>query len=448
MITTPYSHEKEKKMKSASTRMKTQHSMLDHIPYEIQLEIIKRVSVVKSLVRFMSVSKPWKSFIESSEFIACFGVRHTQPHRLLLRSCGLWGLQGFRKSTPELFVIWNPSIRKLVGIVVPHLHKSITCFGFGVCPLTYDPTIVKMSYLEREDSRNLKWQVEIFTLSSKTWKMLPSNKLPRKSICIISLTQPVIDRFIFWLTYDIFVGKCSVLSFDLITHESKEGQGTSLWRMEDGVKGGVMTSFTKLFNINISDSFFLSMLLGFWMNGEPIIETEKDQDSFAKIQVYEPCSEHISDLGVNGGVPSSFFIFPYKETLLLIDHSDGKDAVPRFVDASNKLLDAVETSQMFSDRIVETQAISSNEGVLKRVICSNIAAPRATMSGSGSPKEFALGVMNLENVDPTMENGSAVYRFWELSMSISLERRSCILIKDANQRDTCCNRYPLAFCCN
>ncbi|GKC25784.1 lysine--tRNA ligase [Tanacetum coccineum] len=58
----------------------------------------------------------------------------------------------------------------------------------------------------------------------------------------------------------------------------------------------------------------------------------------------------------------------------------GEDAVPHFVDASNKLVDAVETSQRLSDKIGETQAISSNDGVLKPVISSNIAAPRVTQS--------------------------------------------------------------------
>nr|GEV15315.1 hypothetical protein [Tanacetum cinerariifolium] len=50
----------------------------------IQMEIIKKVSDVKSLIRFRSVSKPWKSFIDSSEFIKGYGSRHTQPHSHIL----------------------------------------------------------------------------------------------------------------------------------------------------------------------------------------------------------------------------------------------------------------------------------------------------------------------------------------------------------------------------
>nr|GEW50371.1 hypothetical protein [Tanacetum cinerariifolium] len=50
------------------------------------------------------------------------------------------------------------------------------------------------------------------------------------------------------------------------------------------------------------------------------------------------------------------------------------------------------------------QAISSNDGVLKPVISSYIAAPRITQSQSGSPNEYTLCVVNLENDEPVVEN--------------------------------------------
>ncbi|GJZ34015.1 putative F-box domain-containing protein [Tanacetum coccineum] len=446
--------------------------MSDNIPYEIQLEIIKKVSEtvdVKALIRFRSVSKRWMSFIDSPEFIAFYGVRQSQPHRLLLRykeiinplefkyisfiddvtfsqqqqdfppnvsdlvkhlkyskvigsSCGLWCFHDYRSRT-KMVVIWNPSIGKSVGIVVPRLlnnspispdHMQFTTLGFGVCPSTYDPTIVRMSYIERVldigDTNNIPWEVEVFTLSSKTWKMIPSSNLPRESVRLIYSTQVAIDRFIFWVAYDRIVGndgvsqfKKLILSFDLITHEFKEvnlpdsianrdisismfneslvvsaftnevndGQGLlvhsncgddtscvadhnfkvtvvdhvhlsdsiakhapqdisiselneslvvsaytnevndglvyGIWMM--GEEGGVMTSFKKLFTINIPDLSTMT-LLGFRKNGEPIMESTK----------YEELA-HINNFGINGET-SSFFVCPYIETLL-IDHSDG-----------------------------------------------------------------------------------------------------------------------------
>ncbi|GJV14627.1 hypothetical protein Tco_1359950 [Tanacetum coccineum] len=58
--------------------------MSDNIPFEIQMEIIEKFSDVKSLFQFMSVSKPRKSFIDSSECIIGYGARHTQLHSFIL----------------------------------------------------------------------------------------------------------------------------------------------------------------------------------------------------------------------------------------------------------------------------------------------------------------------------------------------------------------------------
>ncbi|GKG52856.1 hypothetical protein Tco_0549968, partial [Tanacetum coccineum] len=42
-------------------------------------------------------------------------------------------------------VIWNPTVRKSVGIVViPKGRYNRTIVGFGVCPDTSDPKLVKI----------------------------------------------------------------------------------------------------------------------------------------------------------------------------------------------------------------------------------------------------------------------------------------------------------------
>ncbi|GKC23682.1 F-box protein-like protein [Tanacetum coccineum] len=300
--------------------------MSDYIPFDIQIEIIKRVPYVKSLLRFRSVSKSWKSFVDSSEFITGYDARDTQPHRLLLRykdnvhpyevkyvsfvddendiltqqqdfashvsdlvnqlkysavignSCGLWCIHGYKNWPTEMVVIWNPM--KLVGIVMPRLlSKTIgkmTYIDFGVCPSTYDPTIVVISMcFQRKNKHNITWQVGIFTLSSKTWKIIPSSNVPRKSIRLMPSTLVPTDRFIFWVAYERIAtnDKSFIFSFDLITHEFKEVNRHSLknygvWIM--GEEGGVMTSFTKLFTINTP---YVRKLLGFRISGEPIMET-------------------------------------------------------------------------------------------------------------------------------------------------------------------------------
>ncbi|KAI3776454.1 hypothetical protein L1987_46239 [Smallanthus sonchifolius] len=55
--------------------------MSDDIPFDIQAEIVKRLPV-KSLIQFRSVSKAWKSLIDSSDFIAHYS---SQQQHLLVR---------------------------------------------------------------------------------------------------------------------------------------------------------------------------------------------------------------------------------------------------------------------------------------------------------------------------------------------------------------------------
>ncbi|GJW06937.1 putative pentatricopeptide repeat-containing protein [Tanacetum coccineum] len=90
--------------------------MSDNIPFYIQLEIMKRLPV-KSLIQFRSVSKQW-------------------------------------------------NVRKSVGIVIPIPKSGYIVVGFGVCPDTSDPKLVKTNV----DKISSMWDVDVFTLSTRVWK--------------------------------------------------------------------------------------------------------------------------------------------------------------------------------------------------------------------------------------------------------------------------------------
>ncbi|GJW89362.1 F-box domain containing protein [Tanacetum coccineum] len=119
--------------------------MSDNIPLEIQMEIMQRLPV-NSLLQFKTISKTWKSFINGRNFLVSYGVSLTQPSRFLV---------SFASRIVVFFsykfaALWNPSIRKSVGVVVPY-DPSKACikkiaFGFGFHPKTLDPTIIKISY--------------------------------------------------------------------------------------------------------------------------------------------------------------------------------------------------------------------------------------------------------------------------------------------------------------
>ncbi|GJX66975.1 ribonuclease H-like domain-containing protein [Tanacetum coccineum] len=149
----------------------------------------------------------------------------------------------------------------------------------------------------------------------------------------------VIHRFIYRAAYD----KSVVVSFDLITKEFKvidlpdsltnelctcsvsklreslvvygskvEGAGgCDVWVMEHDL------SFKKLFSIGAE----VNKILGFRESGEPIIETPAVFWGFTTVGVYDPCSDQINNLGIDGA-SGSFDMDFYKESLLLLDHSD------------------------------------------------------------------------------------------------------------------------------
>ncbi|KAJ0456157.1 putative F-box domain-containing protein [Helianthus annuus] len=150
--------------------------MSDHIPFEIQSEIMNRLPV-KSLIRFRSVCKPWKSLIVSSDFVAHYSsqqqhllVRYKEEyvsfvdddsfpqHRVCVTVPPLLnnleypvlvgsshGLLCFKRNyrPRDGAVIWNPSIRKVVAVNVPHVEYV----GFEVCRETMDPKIVTITRL-------------------------------------------------------------------------------------------------------------------------------------------------------------------------------------------------------------------------------------------------------------------------------------------------------------
>ncbi|KAJ0903596.1 putative F-box domain-containing protein [Helianthus annuus] len=378
--------------------------MSDNIPFELQAEIIKRVLPVKSLLRFRSVSKQWKSLIDSSEFITRHALNQSQPQHLLVSyitggtgnkfvsvdaclpeykyvsivdddcfphhkfspvvpptvkllsrpfmldcSHGLVCLHGWTRDPvnrkKRLVVVWNPLIGKAVGIEIP--DRADIVIGFGVCPKTSDAKIVKIS-------RFVEATAEVFTLSSGAWRSVPMNKRLKSESLHFRNTQVVIDGVIYWLTYDNNItDKLTFYSFDLASEEfgeaidfpynlaGRSGRLYNMSKINDSLvvlshhcivtnstpklfcdvlmmlKNGVpKPSFTELFTVN---DVGLNSMIGFRKNGQPIIDQTKTHGYDGELEVYNLCSERINGLGIYG---SLFRMTSYKESLLLLNHSD------------------------------------------------------------------------------------------------------------------------------
>ncbi|XP_076915818.1 F-box/kelch-repeat protein At2g43270-like [Bidens hawaiensis] len=231
--------------------------MSDYVPHEIQLEIMTQLPE-KSLIRFRSVSKTWKSIIDSSDFISKhYKGHHTKPQHLLVmyentlvRFSGQvdykqkyvsvvddhnfpkhkvslkvpilvkklecptiigtsHGLVCLYSGTPgdgstsgkgsrrtDVVVIWNISVRKAVAVFVPNIIEDEI----------YETNIGFGVCRETNDPKIVKItyadnppEVKVFTLSMGAWRRSNGN-IP-SHILINSLIQNdvVVDGVLYWV---------------------------------------------------------------------------------------------------------------------------------------------------------------------------------------------------------------------------------------------------------
>ncbi|GKB50759.1 putative pentatricopeptide repeat-containing protein [Tanacetum coccineum] len=245
-------------------------------------------------------------------------------------------------------VIWNPAIRKSVGIVViPKEGYKRTIVGFGVCPNTSDPKLVKINVAKLPSM----WEVEVFSLSTRFWKTVYMD-MPFKS-CDLTMLQVFVNGVIYFRAHGFnivnHVRSRIIISFDLksekfgevclperLVHAPElkvmmlnESLGILEYYFEGemsvcGVwtrKGGANKPFTKIYTVKVEGKWVYDKVLGFRNNGEVVKEIDDDSYVGAGIKVYEPLSGKINGVGING-YRGTFSVKSYMETLLLLDQPD------------------------------------------------------------------------------------------------------------------------------
>nr|GEU33453.1 hypothetical protein [Tanacetum cinerariifolium] len=317
--------------------------MSDDIPFDIQSEIIKRLPV-KSLLQFRSVSKQWKSFIDNPKFIKNYHVNHASPqHHLLvcyevdtvenytsIIDDDTFPKQKFPLIAPHVgtntkkVVIWNPTVRKFMGIdiLVPkgrYTKEKCIVVGFGVCPDTSDLKLVKII----DDKISSMWVVEVFTLSTHVWKTVYTGA-PFKS-CDLTLFQVFLDGVIYFLVYDVFLVHGSwlnlVISFDLKSEKFGEVCLPERLVRTRGLNVTKVNESLGLLEYYKEGDMKLCGVWRFRSNGEVAMELDDDNDNESRITIYEPLSGHINDVGINGDL-RTLYAWSYMETLLLLDEAD------------------------------------------------------------------------------------------------------------------------------
>ncbi|XP_071703520.1 F-box/kelch-repeat protein At3g23880-like [Rutidosis leptorrhynchoides] len=373
--------------------------MSNHIPFEIQIEILKKLPV-KSVMRFRSVSKPWKSLIDSSRFVSDYNQRQTQPLLLITyedpckdglkylsvvdddddnlskqmcdmspflsnsakemiqptlvsSSQGLLCLydDNFSKQMCYRAIIWNPWIRKSVTVTFPNFdyHNYGCVVGFGVCPKTSDPKLVKVTFPESFSSME-PWKIEVYSLSSGFWRSRSFSKISDVPCESLNFAPPseCVDGFIYWIAYCKDVSKLYwvIISFDLtneefgviylpdflkccyilglskhreslvlLPHDYTSGYDSGVWMME----GGVTKTFRKLFTINSTDDGVNRMAIS--DKGEAILEMVESyrKENVASIGTYEYSSDSFNRTRITQ-ICGFAFMSSYMETMLLHDY--------------------------------------------------------------------------------------------------------------------------------
>ncbi|GKD40955.1 hypothetical protein Tco_1261162 [Tanacetum coccineum] len=221
------------------------------------------------------------------------------------------GVWCFAFGENSMLLLWNPSIKKSVGISVPNYtyqpDPPKMIFGFGICPVTPEPTILKINYPLYTDG---PWYVSVSILSSRTWYNLDYDCLLRESIRIKWAGQAVIDDKIFWIGSERFYNDDGT-SWGVFTSVLFSQLGDSViisgsfdfgnfhfiyaWALE--VEGGFLSSCSLLFTIPHPGDHYLK-LLGFSKDNQPIVEATIVQQWYRSLQVFYPTIQYFQNIGV------------------------------------------------------------------------------------------------------------------------------------------------------
>nr|GEV78153.1 hypothetical protein [Tanacetum cinerariifolium] len=204
-----------------------------------------------------------------------------------------------------MVVVWNPAIRKSVGIVIPKALYKLQVVGFGVCPRTSDPKLVKISVVKKLSSM---WVVEVFTLSRRIWETIYMDA-PFKSCDLVWIQLACLPERLVYTHYLLLANMNESL---VLLEYNDEPAVCGVWMRKDGEN----KPFTKIYTVNDEGRSVYHTVLGFRKNGEVVLEVRGFFSEETEIDVYEPSSGRINSVGI---VEKYANVKSYVETLLLLD---------------------------------------------------------------------------------------------------------------------------------
>ncbi|KAK7363828.1 hypothetical protein VNO77_05986 [Canavalia gladiata] len=340
------------------------------LPAEVITDILSHLPV-KSLLRLRATCKWWRSLIDKTHFIFFhlsksidtknWNISLLLRHRSHLYQVNLHALdEAVELNHPLMcysssinvlgscngllcisniaddFALWNPSLRKHRILPADRLNRpqsslfAARVYGFGYDPFTNDYKLVSISYFVDLHNRSFDSQVQLYSLRSDAWKVLPS--MPY-ALCCARTMGVFVGVALHWVvTRKLEPNEPDlIVSFDLRLESFREVPlpvsvngnfemnvaqlGGCLCMVEDRGSGfdvwvmrvyGSRESWCKLFTVTRRCELTRSMkcvkplALGFWGDGDRVL-FEQDR---SKLYWYHLKSGNVSCVKISG-MPNS-----------------------------------------------------------------------------------------------------------------------------------------------
>ncbi|XP_059668804.1 F-box protein CPR1-like [Cornus florida] len=349
-----------------------------------------------------------------TEFNCPFKTRSKTFFRLVGTCNGLICLSDDQFGYTYTLIIWNPAIRRCVSLPRPRVCFDVYgpymfALGFGIDSRTNDHKLVRLAWLQNrvgswdtskgvtrllyaggEEGYLPPPEVEVFSLSTGSWKtvnadappykmidhfcsavflkgslhwlahkrMDDSNRSYHSAILAFDIGREVFDdmilpkrlasKFPLNLTIGMFEETLAVFHYD----DWNLTKRCAVWVME---QFGVAESWRKQFTVEIQEG--IGAALGFRKNGEMILVKGNDE-----VVLYDPGSKAFNSLGIHSN-RDSVFVGTYAESLVLLDGvnvvlgaqvescstiNSEEEAVSGSQDEATRLADALQQNSMMN----------------------------------------------------------------------------------------------------
>nr|GEZ80029.1 DEAD-box ATP-dependent RNA helicase 21 [Tanacetum cinerariifolium] len=224
-----------------------------------------------------------------------------------------------QKGEPLMAVIWNRIVRKSVAIATPKTLYRLKIVGFGVCPRTSDPKLVRISVVKEPSM----WVVEVSIDGVIYWRAYDDIELDDglRSNFIISFDFKS-DKFgEVCLPERLVYSHCWLVanmneSLVLLEYNDEGGMPVcGVWMRKDGEN----KPCTKIYTVKVEGRSVYNVL-GFRKNGEVVLELGDYNNEETEIEVYEPSSGRINSVRIIGSC-ATFCLM--SQTLSSIHKNDG-----------------------------------------------------------------------------------------------------------------------------